>query len=243
MDFDGVIPDSVRTMIGRVVAAGVPIVLATGRSWLSAQMVLDELHLPWSYHVCNNGATVCSYPPLKIVQLITFDARNIIAELRHHPTAVLAVEEFGVGYRTTGPFPPGELQGRLRIVDWDELAPGPVSRIILRDPQATSEEFLALCRKLNLRELSYFIGWSNWLDVDSAEVDKAAGLKIAADRLGVDRRDILALGDGLNDIELLSWAGRGVALGDATDELKRAATAVTSRFADGGTAEELARWF
>ncbi|MDR0415890.1 MAG: Cof-type HAD-IIB family hydrolase [Propionibacteriaceae bacterium] len=241
--FDGWLPDDVKAVLSRVTAAGVPIVLATGRAWLSAKLVLDELALPWSYCVCNNGATVCTYPPLAVVQTATFDARPIVAALRHHPTAVLAVEEFGVGYRATGPFPVGELHGEFRIVGWDELAPGPVSRIIVRDPAATSAEFLDFCRRLDLRELSYFIGWTNWLDVASADVDKAAGLEVAADRLGVSRADVLALGDGLNDIELLAWAGRGVAMGQAPDALKQVADAVTGAFADGGAVAELSRWF
>jgi hydroxymethylpyrimidine pyrophosphatase-like HAD family hydrolase len=63
-----------------------------------------------------------------------------------------------------------------------------------------------------------------------------------AERLGVDRADVLALGDGRNDLEMLRWAGRGVALGDAPDEVKDAADHVTGRFDDGGTVEELQRW-
>jgi hydroxymethylpyrimidine pyrophosphatase-like HAD family hydrolase len=42
---------------------------------------------------------------------------------------------------------------------------------------------------------------------------------------------------------MLQWAGRGVAIGDAPEEVKRVADAVTGGFADLGTVEELDRWF
>ena len=74
-------------------------------------------------------------------------------------------------------------------------------------------------------------------------IDKAHGLQRVVDELGLSKADVLALGDGNNDIEMLEWAGRGVAMGDAPATVKAAADHVTGCFDDGGTAEELARWF
>ncbi len=54
---------------------------------------------------------------------------------------------------------------------------------------------------------------------------------------------MLAFGDGRNDIEMLRWAGRGVAIGDAPPEVRAAADDVTPLFADGGPVAELRRWF
>ena len=61
--------------------------------------------------------------------------------------------------------------------------------------------------------------------------------------LGISAVDVLALGDGRNDIEMLQWAGRGVALGDASPEVLAAARYVTGTFDEGGTVTELKRWF
>jgi hydroxymethylpyrimidine pyrophosphatase-like HAD family hydrolase len=54
---------------------------------------------------------------------------------------------------------------------------------------------------------------------------------------------VLAIGDGRNDTEMLSWAGRGVAMGQAPPEVKDAADHVTGRVEDDGAVEELRRWF
>jgi hydroxymethylpyrimidine pyrophosphatase-like HAD family hydrolase len=51
------------------------------------------------------------------------------------------------------------------------------------------------------------------------------------------------MGDGHNDMEMLAWAGRGVAMGDAPEAVQQVADDVTSTFAEGGTAAELDRWF
>jgi hydroxymethylpyrimidine pyrophosphatase-like HAD family hydrolase len=113
----------------------------------------------------------------------------------------------------------------------------------VRDPEATDEEFIALAERLGLQGVSYFVGWSAWLDIAPAGVNKATALAGVAAKLGVAAADVLAIGDGRNDIEMIAWAGRGVALGDATQEVASAADHVTGTFAAGGTITELRRWF
>ena len=54
---------------------------------------------------------------------------------------------------------------------------------------------------------------------------------------------MLAIGDGRNDIEMLRWAGRGVAMGQSVDEVKAAADDVTDSVHDEGAAVEMSRWF
>jgi hydroxymethylpyrimidine pyrophosphatase-like HAD family hydrolase len=64
-----------------------------------------------------------------------------------------------------------------------------------------------------------------------------------AEELGVDAADVLAIGDGRNDVEMLRWAGRGVAMGQAVQEVHDAADASTGTVDDDGAAQELSRWF
>ena len=55
--------------------------------------------------------------------------------------------------------------------------------------------------------------------------------------------DVLAVGDGRNDIEMLRWAGRGVAMGQSVEEVRAAADHVTGTVWDDGAVSELSRWF
>ena len=118
-----------------------------------------------------------------------------------------------------------------------------VSRVIIRDPDSTAEDFLELARRLGLHGTDYVVGWTAWLDLAPVGVSKASGLAHVADQLGVDAADVLAIGDGRNDIEMLRWAGRGVAMGQAVEEVREAADDVTGTVYDDGAAAEISRWF
>jgi hydroxymethylpyrimidine pyrophosphatase-like HAD family hydrolase len=119
----------------------------------------------------------------------------------------------------------------------------PVSRVIIRDPDATADDFVALGARLGLHGTDYVVGWTAWLDLAPVGVSKASGLELVATELGIDAVDVLAVGDGRNDVEMLRWAGRGVAMGQAIDGVQEAADAVTDSVHDEGVATELDRYF
>jgi hydroxymethylpyrimidine pyrophosphatase-like HAD family hydrolase len=184
------------------------------------------------------------YPPLEVVHEETFDARPAVeAVLREHPNALVAVEERGVGYRVNRPFPVGELSGELIETNVDELLAQDVSRVIIRDPDATADDFVALAGRLGLHGTDYVVGWTAWLDLSPVGVSKASGVAYVCEELGVPQEATLAIGDGRNDIELLRWAGRGVAMGQAVEEVKAAADDVTGTVYDDGVVTELSRWW
>ena len=81
VDYSGGLPAPIYDAVRRVVDAKVPVVLATGRSWLATKIVAHQLDLPPVMHVCSNGAVVVSYPPLDIVDQVTFDPARVIDEV------------------------------------------------------------------------------------------------------------------------------------------------------------------
>ena len=242
------VPQATYDAVHRAVDAGAHVVLASGRSAHGMTRIADLLGVPAEgerlWVVASNGAVLFRYPPLEVVHEETFDAAPAVrAVLERHPNALVAVEERGVGYRVSDHFPTGELSGDMIVTDVDELVAGPVSRVIIRDPEATADDFLKLAGELGLHGTDYVVGWTAWLDLAPVGVSKASGLAAVAAELGVDQADVLAIGDGRNDIEMLQWAGRGVAMGQAVEEVRAAADAVTGAVHDDGVAEELSRWF
>lgn len=242
---------AVRAAVERVLDAGAHVVLSSGRSVHSMTPVADLLALRGQpgdddrlWIVASNGAVLTRYAPLEIVREETFDARAAVrAVLEHHPTALVAVENRGLGYRVNRPFPPGELTGDLVETPVEELVAEPVSRVIIRDPDATAEDFVELAGRLGLHGTDYVVGWTAWLDLTPVGVSKASGLAHVCEQLGVDQDDVLAIGDGRNDLEMLAWAGRGVAMGQAVQEVRDAADAVTLGVDEDGAAVEMDRWF
>jgi HAD superfamily hydrolase (TIGR01484 family) len=235
--------------VHRALDAGAHIVLASGRSPHGMTRIADllDLHVDGGeplWIVASNGAVVFRYPPFEVVHEETFDAAPAVAAvLEYHPSALVAVEERGVGYRVNRPFPDGELSGEMSLAEIDDIVSGPVSRVIIRDPDATADDFVALAEKLGLHGTDYVVGWTAWLDLAPLGVSKAFGLARVAEELGVDAADVLALGDGRNDLEMLRWAGRGVAMGQAVEVVREAADDVTGSVHDEGVATELARWW
>jgi hydroxymethylpyrimidine pyrophosphatase-like HAD family hydrolase len=244
LDHDGSLPVEVRAAVRSVVDAGVRVVLATGRSWHSTLPVVELLDLDGGPSVCSNGAVVVDFPPERIVKAVTFDPRTVIEKVESYaPGTLIAVEEIGRGYRLSGHFPEGDLTGEMLIEDVEQLSSRPVTRIILRDPARSDRDFVALAERLGLHGVQYYVGYSAWLDIAPEGVTKAAGLDEVVRELGVDPRDVLAVGDGRNDVEMLEWAGRGVAMGQAPVEVQQIADAVTGSYADHGLVTELRRWF
>ena len=236
-----------------VARSGTHVVLASGRAPLSMAGLADRFDLTRTVEqltgerlhvVASNGSVVFRHPPIEVVHEVTFNASDAVRiVLEHVPGAAVAVEEHGVGYRVNRLFPDGELDGEMIVTDLAGLQLDAVSRVIIRDPDSTSEDFVHLAKGLGLQGTNYFIGWTAWLDLAPEGVSKASGLDWVCRDLGVAQADVLAIGDGRNDSEMLAWAGRGVAMGQAPAEVKEAADHVTGRVEDDGAADELRRWF
>jgi Cof subfamily protein (haloacid dehalogenase superfamily) len=245
----GEITGPVREAVLRAADAGAHVVLASGRSTHAMTPIADQLGLTGGerdrlWIVASNGAVIFRYPTFELVHEEKFDARPAVAAvLAAHPAALVGVEDRGVGYRVNKEFPEGELNGSITVCDVESLVAEPVSRVIIRDPYASVEDFVQLAQRLGLHGTDYVIGWTAWMDLSPVGVSKASGLQYVADRLGVDPADALAIGDGRNDLEMFGWAGRSVAMGQAIVEVRDAADAVTDGVDDDGAAVELNRWF
>lgn len=251
LDVDGTLVDAYEHASPAVVAAvgaaatqGAHVVLSTGRSVYGIGRIIDLLRLCGGYCVASNGAVIFTFPPTAVVSAVTFDAGPAVrAVLEAVPDAIVAVEVVGRGYRANRLFPDGEITGQIWIEPLEALIEEPVTRVIIRDPQSSADDFIALADQIGLHGTSYFVGFTAWLDLAPEGVSKASALAQVAATLGVESTEVLAIGDGRNDVEMLTWAGRGVAMGQAPSEVKAAADAVTGTLAEDGVVAELSTWF
>lgn len=235
----GELSEAVRDAV-RALPDDVQVVVATGRSVIATTPVLEALDLTQGLAICSNGAVTIeidrSVPEgYRIVDTVTFDPRAVLEQLRLHlPAALIAVEELGVGFKVSSHFPDGELMGVSREVSWEELVANPVTRVTLRQPDATAEEFMDLVERAGLHGVSYAVGWSAWLDINPEGVSKASALELVRRRIGIEPAHTVACGDQRNDLEMLHWAAWGVAMGNAPDEVKAVADEVTGHVDDDG---------
>lgn len=251
LDVDGTILHHDGHLTGRVAAsivalrdAGAHIVIATGRSVVATTPILEELGLvrEGGLAVCSNGAITIGLDPAyddgyRILEAVTFDPRPAVELLRQaRPDALVAVEEVGVGFKLSAPFPDGELQGNLRVVDHDELVASPATRVTFRDPNGSAESFSDLVDEIGLHGVNYAVGFTAWLDLAPEGVSKGSALEQIRRQLGVEPWCTIAVGDQRNDLEMLRWAARGVAMGQAPPEVVAAADETTSPVEEDGLA-------
>jgi hydroxymethylpyrimidine pyrophosphatase-like HAD family hydrolase len=83
------------------------------------------------------------------------------------------------------------------------------------------------------KSLPYF------LELASPDVTKAAGLEFLSRHLGLSRERTVAFGDGENDVELVEWAGYGIAVANAHDRVKAVADFVCPPVDEEGVAQVL----
>lgn len=247
-DLDGTLVRSDFTMGDRTVATldrlPVPLVIVTGRPirWLST--VYKRLAHP-PIAVVANGAAV--YDPardelLHSAPLSVDQLRAACEALRAAiPDVAFAVELDGgrrLLHEAAHPLGPLERSHDTRQqVALAELVAQPAAKLLIRAGARDSDEFAALVRATlaGLCETTHS-STTGLVEVSAVGVTKASGLAWVAARLGVPAAGVLAFGDMPNDVPMLAWAGRGVAVANAHPAALAVADEVTASNDDDGVA-------
>lgn len=242
VDHDGVMSDHVRSAARAVVDAEHEVIIATGRSLGALLPIVEQIGLLRGYGVCSNGGVTIRIDPAlpagyEVVERETFDPTLALTTLRDKiPGARFAVEDAEGNFLSTSRFQDPSFGIEARGVDFHHLLQAEAVRVVVNSAEASTEQFAAAIDAAGLQGVTYAIGWSAWLDIAAAGVTKASALEKLRERLGIHPSLTVAIGDGTNDIEMLQWAGRGVAMGQAIDSVKAAANEVTASVFEDGAA-------
>lgn len=254
-DLDGTLVRRDRSLSDYTVrvieALPVPIVLVTGRPLRWLMQIYERLpHKPIA--VVANGAAV--YDPesdavLHSAPLSADELAHACRVLREAiPDATFAVEidgSRGLVHEPGHPVGMWELSasGR-REAELAELVAQPAAKLLIRAGSRDSDEFTALvdATLAGMYEATHS-SLGGLVEVSAAGVTKASGLAWVAARLGVEAADTVAFGDMPNDIPMLAWAGRAVAMANAHPAVTAAADEVTVSNDEDGVAVWLAREF
>lgn len=228
-------------------AAGSHVILATGRGIAGEELVAADLGIEDGLAVCSNGAITIERDPeanedgipagIHMLTCETFDPGSIITRINEAlPQVLLAVEPARGPRRLSRPFPEGELQGESVVVPVDKLGGPDATRLTVRAPEMSAEELLHTVEAFGLSGVEYAIGWTAWLDFSPPGITKGSALEAIRSHLGIDPSATLTVGDGANDIDMLRWAGVGVAMGEVSERVTSQADAVTAPVDDDGLA-------
>ncbi len=253
LDVDGTLFDpitqslslGVRDAVRRVVEAGSYVVIATGRTMIGTQPVLDELGLRSGFALCSNGAVLLDVSTGETLAVETFDPAPVQAVLAAHlPGAVYAVERLGKGSLVTSEFDEELLRGPQKVTTVDDLVRRPVPRLIANWVGRSPADVLDALRGVALPSCTATIDhYEPWVTVVPGGVTKGSALEKLRAQLGIPHEETLAAGDGDNDVQMLAWAAHSIAMGQAPDTVKAVADEITGPVDDDGLAAALDRWF
>lgn len=237
-DIDGTVLNEERELTPRTeaalknaIAAGIKVVSATGRMYPSARPILRQIGIT-SPCVVYNGAQVRDPVSEDIVfelalegeltseVLSFFHENNWYAQIYHDDK--LLVEDDGdercLYYEMVSGVKAVPLGKRF----WDFNGPSVKILGIAFESDVYQDMVKRTAEELGDR-LYTAESQDVFIEMVHHDVNKARSLARVAKALGIEQKDVLAFGDGVNDREMLAWAGVGIAMGNAPSRVKACA--------------------
>lgn len=246
---DGTISPRTRDALGLARDAGALVVVVTGRPprWLTG--IADALGHDGTA-ICANGALTYDLATEQIVDArpISLDVvRSLMSQLRASvPDVVFAVERIDGQFAHESAYHPRwEPEATTIVGDLEQVFDVPIAKVLGRVEGVDSDGLLAAARESVDEGLVALTHSSidGLLEIMAYGVTKATTLERWLAERGLAEADVIAFGDMPNDLEMLTWAGHGVAVANAHPDVLAVADEVTLSNDDDGVAEVLERLY
>ena len=221
LDLDGTLTNSKKEItlrnkeaLIRVQEQGVRLVLASGRPTYGIVPLANELRMNkfGTYHLT----------------ILTYDGAEIVTENSHDPYVKKEAFLNKMAIRETNDF----------LTDITL----PVAKcLIVGDPERLIPLESELCLQLQGR-INVFRSEPYFLELVPQGIDKALSLGVLLEETGVKREEIIAMGDGYNDLSMIKFAGLGIAMGNAQEPVKKAADYINLSNEEDGVAEAIEKF-
>ncbi len=258
LDSEGRIPAANHHAIGRAIDAGVEVALATGRRYDFARPIFERLPAPLTLILSNGAIVKTREGETRMRSLLPREtARKVLAGVRAHRGSAAVVFDR-----------PREAQVVFEAIDWEhprhhrffaanrpflsEVAP--LEDCLTEDPiqvmfSGGCLEMRELFGQLQRGEEDYAVALTEYehrdfsmVDVVRAGCSKGSALRAWSEHRGYARADVMAMGDNLNDLQMLEFAGTPVLMGNALAELKARGWPVTATNDEAGVACAIERY-
>jgi Cof subfamily protein (haloacid dehalogenase superfamily) len=237
--------------------AGCTIIPCTGRTRFTAQPIAEQLGIPLEYAITANGAVAqhlgreellfCHHMPRETAQFVAIEVLNLGAQVYIYEDSVIYELEhsrafydprFEVGPWATAPRyrPKADLSENLPFDPISVATFGKKAQIHPLVP--TIEERIGGQVSLLQSGSEHFWG----IEIYKKGVSKGTAAAWLVDHLGIAQEETLAIGDHLNDLDLIGWAGIGVAMHNAQPEVLAIADYVTTSVYEDGVARAIEKF-
>ncbi|GBP99656.1 hypothetical protein SSP531S_10510 [Streptomyces spongiicola] len=237
-----------RRALERAIASGAHHLVVTGRPAVACREFLNALGYR-GLAVCGQGAQLYDAGADRLLSSVSLDvdlARHVVERVE----AELGRVELGVvtsppesRFKVTAGFGERVRHGWDVTTEPGGLWTAPIDKLILHHPHVDEDRLTAVTRRLTGGEVTVVHSVKGMVEVLPAGIDKGTGAARAAELLGLTGADTVAFGDMPNDIPLLAWAARGVAVANAHHDLRAMADEVAPGNDEDGVAAVLERLF
>lgn len=250
LDLDGTIladlhtiPPRTQAVIKGAVEQGVHVTIATGREYDITHKFVEVLGLTTPTICCQGGLIYNGQTGETINRdgLSVPLAHQLIDLARTRPFALhLCLDGKGTYTESATPFSRkilGDVGGSIvEVSDLKQVVTVPPTKGLIVHP---ADEAGALVDELQATlngSLSVFRSHTMLIEVTSPTVSKGHALAFLANYYGIPQSEVMAIGDQDNDIEMIVWAGLGVAMGNASAGAKAAADVIAPPLSEEGAA-------
>ena len=249
------VSDRNREALRRAREKGVHAVVATGRIYTSARIYAKLLGLSTPI-IASNGAIIKDASKTVFRDILSQDTVREMLRLCHKYGAychfftentIYSEKLINVSLRYTewNKYVGEEDQVKIRIVDdGEEIVEAAKTEVLKAVVFDEDDEKIQKLRDgiMETGIVSVSQSMKHNLEVMNKGVTKGNAVRILAQMYGINREEIIAIGDNENDISMIEYAGLGIAMGNAEEILKRAADHVTGDYQEDGVAEAIEKF-
>lgn len=226
--------------------AGIYVVAITGRSHFGGAELATSTGARLQWFIGSNGGHRLNFANGVIEERLVFTTEVVAALTDELPPSL---GDIGFGWelehgmtwdRRFVEISPSSLDGRTRAA-----ATGPpedlssVGKIFIGHEEVIGVELVELIEPHLPAEVSVTTSGAPFVEVTPDGADKGSGLSRLCEELGVAAEEVVAFGDNHNDISMLEWAGRGLAMANASPEVQAVADEVAPANTDFGVARTI----
>jgi Cof subfamily protein (haloacid dehalogenase superfamily) len=241
---DGTVSARTHAVLQRVQEAGITVVLVSARPPRVLRHIAHMLGIS-GLAICCNGALVYDLDAYKIVQhwpLSSALARRLVVTLRRVLPDLTFAGECGLEFVCEPDFYrffPLKVKTTMYIDDALSFCNQPLSKLIVLHSGSTVDTLQQYVAPLLGEEVIVTHSGAAFLEISAAGVTKARTLAALCEEQGISSDEVVAFGDMPNDLSMLQWAGRGVAVANAHPQVLADADEITLSNAEDGVAHVL----
>lgn len=259
LDMDGTLLDGEKKITERTFKAikearekGVKIVLSTGRPIEGVERFLEKLELnsDEDYVITYNGSLVQAVKSKKAICDKALTGKDLKEIYRLSQELNVNIHAFvrERGLVTPKPSKYTDVEAEINkidytIVDFHEIDDNEiVVKIMLIDEEEILDKAIAKLPKELYEKYHCAKSMPFFFEILNRDANKGVALELLAHHLDIQRSELIAMGDEANDIEMVKYAGMGIAMENATEKVKEVAKYITAKNTEDGVAKAIEKF-